>query len=248
MQALCATKRKKDVVIGKVLMDQIVTLSLGGQTLHLFSGFSPSSFRAAPLHAHPYPEVHLFLTGAGRYTVEGRDYPLGRGDVILIPAGALHATAAEEGSRILVFQTDIAAEHLLTLTLPEPLLDEILGAETTEALSPSLHYLLARLSSVPTLAVSENRDVAYLIHEYVEANYHRPLRLSELAELLHLSERQTQREIRRLTGGSFSELLRSHRMAVAHRLARTTEMTAAEIAAYVGYETYSGFRRAFLKG
>ena len=43
----------------------------------------------------------------------------------------------------------------------------------------------------------------------------------------------------------FSELLSRHRASVATRLAATTDMPWSEIAAYVGYETYSGFRRSF---
>ena len=92
--------------------------------------------------------------------------------------------------------------------------------------------------------VSANHDYAYLIDAYIEKNYHRPVRLSELAAELCLSERQTQRVIREITGGTFGEFLTAHRLAVAGRLSATTKMTRAEIAAYVGFSTYSGFRRA----
>lgn len=229
-------------------MDKIVTLWIGGQSTHLFFGFPRRPFSAAPLHTHPYPEVHILLTGRGRYTVDDEGYCLAPGDVLLIPAACPHETDAAEGSEILAFQTDLAVSARRTLSLPPALAAELCEANSVEALSPVLHYLLARLLGEDGIEVCANDDAAYLINEYIEANYHRPLRLADLAAALHRSERQTQREIRRLTGGSFSALLRSHRMAVARRLAETTDMTAAEIAAYVGYETYSGFRRAFLKG
>ena len=116
----------------------------------------------------------------------------------------------------------------------------------TDAAAPSLCYLLATLAPSHLYTTRQNDDYAYLIHEYIEQNYHRPLRLADLASALHLSERQTQRIVRRLFGVSFSSLLASHRASVAERLA-TTDMSWAEIAEYVGYETYSGFRRAFLR-
>ena len=228
-------------------MDQIVTLWMGGQEIHLFSAFSERPFLPSPLHSHSYPEIHAVRSGGGHYTVEGQTYTLTEGEVLLIPAGMQHETAPVGESFILAFRADLPITELQRLSLPARLLSESAAARTPEEMAPMLYYLLALLSPFPTLSVRRNDDAASLIHDYIEENYHRPLRLSELASLLHLSERQTQREIRRLTGLGFSELLRAHRMAVARRLAETTEMTAAEIAEYVGYETYSGFRRSFLK-
>ena len=228
-------------------MDQVVTLWMGGRELHLFSAFSERPFLPSPLHSHPYPEVHAVRSGGGRYTVEGEEYTLGVGDVLLIPAGMRHETAPVGESVILTLQVDLPIAEPQRLSLPSPLLEELAAARSPEEMAPVLYYLLAHLSPAPVLTVRRNDDSAYLIHEYIEENYHRPVHLSELAAILHLSERQTQREIHRVTGLTFSEYLRAHRMGVARRLAETTEMTAAEIAEYVGYETYSGFLRSLRK-
>jgi len=230
-------------------MEQIVTWRMGERERKLFSSFLAQSTVGAPLHRHPYPEVHIFLAGTGEYHVEGAVYPLLEGDVILIPAGAAHSTATAEGSRVMTLQLDAAAEAVHTLRLPTPLVEELAGGAEDRlfALMPALSYLLTRLFPDGLFTVRPNDDSAYLIHEYIGENYHRPLRLSELAAVLHLSERQTQRVIRTVFGVSFSELLTSHRLATAEHLAATTDMTWEAIAAYVGYETYSGFRRALTK-
>lgn len=228
-------------------MGKVITLWLGGREVHLFTSIMEIPFRDAPLHMHPYPEVHILLAGAGCYTVAGREYPLAEGDVILIPAGRPHATAAESGSRVRAFQADLPLTAERTLTLPRALVTELGEAKDPAGLAPVLYYLLAQLSEEELLTVRENDDHAYLISEYIEANYHRPIRLSELASVLHLSERQTQRELRRLYGMTFSELIRTHRMTVARRLA-DSGMTATVIAEYLGYETYSGYLRAKRKG
>ena len=43
-----------------------------------------------PLHAHPHCEVFYFIKGEGYYTVEGRDYPLSPGNVLLLRDGEIH--------------------------------------------------------------------------------------------------------------------------------------------------------------
>lgn len=225
---------------------QIVTLKIGGQGINVFSELAPLDIGASPLHSHPYPEIHVFLNGSGEYTVEGRRYSLATGDAIMIPAGSLHETATAKGTRVFVLQADLTAEAVGQLVLPDAMLaqlDACVGA--LDLAIPVLFYLVASFSGAPLYSVRRNDDYAYLIHEYIEQNYHRSLRLRDLAEVLHLSERQTQRIIRALFGMSFSKLLSSHRASVAERLAASSDMPWSEIAGYVGYETYSGFRRSF---
>ena len=43
-----------------------------------------------PLHAHSGCEVYYFIQGIGYYTVEGRDYPLSPGSVLLTRDGEIH--------------------------------------------------------------------------------------------------------------------------------------------------------------
>lgn len=42
------------------------------------------------LHAHPHCEIFYFIRGNGYYTVEGRDYPLAPGNVLLMRDGEIH--------------------------------------------------------------------------------------------------------------------------------------------------------------
>ena len=43
-----------------------------------------------PLHAHPFCEVFYFIQGDGYYTIEGRDYPLSPGSILLTRDGEIH--------------------------------------------------------------------------------------------------------------------------------------------------------------
>lgn len=226
---------------------RILNLKMGDRGINIFSELCPSLPLTSPLHAHPYSEIQVILDGKVRYNVEDTPYALATGDVIQIPAGQLHTTAGDEGSRVFVFQTELSTTSAARLSLPPSMLAPLAASdgENLDAVLPILFYLLALLSPQGLCTVRQNDDYAYLIHEYIEQNYHRPVRLCELAERLHLSERQTQRIIQRLFGMGFSALLAGHRASVAARLASTTDMPWCEIAAYVGYDTYSGFRRSF---
>lgn len=52
----------------------------------------PDSF---PVHAHEMPEIYLFLSGHGRYLVEGTPYPLERGDILVMRQAETHKLLIE---------------------------------------------------------------------------------------------------------------------------------------------------------
>ena len=70
-----------------------------------------------PLHAHPLCEVYYFIKGDGYYTVEGRDYPLSPGNILLLRDGEIHK---------LHISPDSPYERI-AIHFP---LDEILGKES----------------------------------------------------------------------------------------------------------------------
>jgi quercetin dioxygenase-like cupin family protein len=51
---------------------------------------------AFPAHSHDHEEILYFLTGSGTYEVAGETGSVSPGDVLVIPAGALHAFEASE--------------------------------------------------------------------------------------------------------------------------------------------------------
>jgi quercetin dioxygenase-like cupin family protein len=42
-------------------------------------------------HRHPYDEVQFIREGRGRYTVNGKEFEAGAGDILVIKAGEVHA-------------------------------------------------------------------------------------------------------------------------------------------------------------
>lgn len=66
-----------------------------------------------PLHAHKHCEIFYFIAGKGIYTVEGRDYPLSPGAILLFREGEthkLHISETEPYERIAV-HLDLTAPY-----------------------------------------------------------------------------------------------------------------------------------------
>ena len=74
---------------------------------------------------------------------------------------------------------------------------------------------------------------------------HRTLTLSDLASLLNLSQRQTQRLLRDNFGKTFSQKLTDARMAAASQLLAGTDLSVTEIAERSGYSSIEHFSAAF---
>ena len=92
----------------------------------------------------------------------------------------------------------------------------------------------------------EGSAVYKVMEEYVTKNFKRSPTLSELARLVHLSEKQTARIFQKEFGVSFKKYVLTVRMDLAKYLLSTTAMSVEEIAECTGYTTYNGFYRLFV--
>ena len=95
--------------------------------------------------------------------------------------------------------------------------------------------------------ISEVTDEGMLIEVFFSTSYNKDVQLSDLAAILHLSERQTERKLIEHTGHTFREELAATRISVAKYLQSTSSMSLSEIATYVGYHSYAGFWKAMKK-
>ena len=80
---------------------------------------------------------------------------------------------------------------------------------------------------------------------FFSRRYAEPVTVADLAEVLMLSEKQTEREVRRRTGLPFRRTLLHFRMSAADSLLSSTACSKNEIAERVGYRSYSGFWKAY---
>ena len=96
-----------------------------------------------------------------------------------------------------------------------------------------------------TDSVIEKDARIYQIEEYFNDHYMENISLKNLAERLYLSEKQTDRMIRKAYGEGFRRHLSQIRLLIAQELLTDTELEIGEIAEKVGYQSYKGFFIAF---
>lgn len=82
---------------------------------------------------------------------------------------------------------------------------------------------------------------------YIQSNYHRPIRLSELAGLIPMSEGQFCRFFKSMTGQTPIDYINSYRVRQAAELLRQPEHKISDIALDVGFGHISYFVRVFRK-
>ena len=72
-----------------------------------------------------------------------------------------------------------------------------------------------------------------------------PLTIEELADLLHLSVRQTERTILKMYGKTYKRKIMEVRLKNARMILRSTNASVADVAKFCGYSTHSGLIKAF---
>lgn len=114
-----------------------------------------------------------------------------------------------------------------------------------------IHELLAELLKEQEMQQLEEckSDMGRIhkINMLIHSCYERDISLQELADLLFLSPRQTNRFIHLHFGGTWRELVVKRRMEVALWNVANRDFSVAEIAAMVGYDSERGFFAAFKK-
>ena len=241
-------------------MGSIINLKIGERDIRLFAGeFSTNSyFCGAPLiiHRHRYTEIHIILQGEALYTIGGTEYRICSGEGIVIPAKMYHTVEAVNCEKMIftAFQADIKCEKPNFDRLNEMVFESFMQTMDTNknTLQPektamyALWFINELCFDMPA-SVSKNTDYAYFIFEYLSSHYNEDITVSDIAQELNFSTKQVQRIIKRETGRTFLSELTAHRMRIAEYLIETDNMSLKEIAEHVGYNSYSGFWKAWQK-
>lgn len=93
--------------------------------------------------------------------------------------------------------------------------------------------------------VAENDTRMLMIEEYFNEYYMENISLKDLSEHLYLSEKQTDKMIKKAFGEGFRQHLCKIRLLIAQKLLTDTDMEIRGIAENVGYQSYNGFYLAF---
>ncbi|WP_405295474.1 AraC family transcriptional regulator [Algibacter sp. Ld11] len=105
------------------------------------------------------------------------------------------------------------------------------------------------LSSPPSANYSQKRESRRisLILNYVKHNYQKNIKLSQVADMVSMSESAFSHYFKKRTSQSFTSYLLDYRLGVVTKLLTETNMSINEISYSAGFNSLSNFNRAFKK-
>lgn len=197
----------------------------------------------SPMHRHSYAEIHIILDGNVRFSTENDQILLKENNAIIFPENKFHS--AEGNGLSIAFQTKESIEEIKLLTLPETICKDLYKRiQNNESYVNYIIFIINEFyGNIKTFQCE--KDYAYIISEFFSRNYDKNITIKDIANELSLCPMQAQRVIKKHTGRTFGENLLFQRMAVVEQLAKTKNLN--EIATLVGYNSYSGFWKAYKK-
>lgn len=242
-------------------MSKELTINVGGRPRNFFlqTGFySHHKYKNLDFHLHSYAEIHIFLNCTAEFIIPNESYNLSQGDVLLVPKGVFHAykMSGSENSLHCTFQIDIPADKIKIKKFPvefllsflseaERLIEEDESADHSRA-SLYLSFICGNFIEREKCYPRPVRDYAFVIREFISQNYSDNITLSGLADALCVSKKQAERLTLKHMGKTFLEELTATRMNAAEqymKMDKNIPMT--KIASLVGYQSYSGFYKAY---
>lgn len=219
-------------------------------------GFFDHGDISYPLHKHLFCEIHIFLSGNAVLSCEGKEIELIEGDTLCVPADMEHKyhSFSKDSKRItFLIDRDSTAPTPIKAALPKAFLsllcDEIQEYVLTGRdgkLKPLLSYVCSSFfdfeQTKPLIPIA-NREL--IMDEFFSKKYNTAVTIEDLAKELMLSKKQTEREIKRITGNTFVKELSKRRIDAAVLLTQTTSLPLTKISEMVGYASYGGFYKAY---
>ena len=233
-----------------------LSVNIGNKDYTAFfkEGFYQPKISTPHLHKHNYGEIHIVSGGNATYIINEKTYKMMDGSILAIPRDVYHCCIKrDETTNLPAFQLTHPIQKPKTISLNKEILktftDEIencISDNDYTKISAYISLFCSELFTDNKLNANPITDYPFLIYEFFSTNYSGDVRLCHLAEILHLSERQTERLVIEYTGKTFKEELVSIRMEMAEKL-KKSGMPLTDIARYVGYKSYAGFYKAFKK-
>ena len=242
----------KELIPVQSPISQEFKVNIGLETKKVFvhDGFYNTASKQI-IHTHSYAELHVFL-GKARLSVNDTVYTLSGATLALIPRDSYHTYSADRETKHSAFQIDMDARFEIT-SVSEELLNEFFTeikhcreSENYSRISAYVSFFCSYfLSDTEKSTVAKITDYRFLINEFLSLRYIEDIKLSDLADALSVSEKQAHRLVIKHTGNTFGYELASRRMRAAEQLMKSGRYSMTEIAESVGYQTYSGFWKAY---
>lgn len=221
----------------------------------LQSGFYREISYSSVMHKHCYEEIHVFHGGEATVMLGKDRLKMTSGDIILLPRQMPHNIIDYSDTVVhCAFQIELPGAESGVVNLSERLtecfferLREIGNPECDHSsLIGFISFFAEQFITPKEVIPSRATDYAFFIHEFFSMSYADDVHISDLARILRVSEKQAERLVVKHTGRTFVEELTTARMQMAEQLmALEPRIPLTTIASDVGYQSYSGFWKAY---
>lgn len=224
-----------------------------------------------------FTEMLYVYQGAGQYIAGGYSYPIRTGDILLYNQGDLHEVTSSLHHEIGTFCFGISGLHLRGLPeghftraetgFVRPAVDEIDHIQSLcemiyehaerrtgysdEIVSHLLPALVLLAASLPPDACAADRPhnlvLANRIRQYIGTHFTEQLTLEDIGEALSMSPYHLAHIFKDMTGMSPIHYMIRCRIGEAQNLLISTDYSATQIAAIVGYTNVNHFNAIFAK-
>jgi len=169
-----------------------------------------------PIHTHEFIEMTYYLDGGAVHTINGREYEVKKGDLLMLNANQAHShIPIDFVSYIHIFvrsdfmRSILNADNTLELFFLSSLFDEF---DDADAFSPVINFRGSEMIEAESMcekmmAEYENKDTAYdtVLESYVK------ILLAKILRNIHLSsDKKWIREMRRITPDIVEKLNKSY--------------------------------------
>lgn len=221
-------------------------------------------------HTHHFSELIYVTGGKGVFILEGREYAVCEGDLIIIPPDMEHteyscSDRAMEyiavGIRGVSFRDNRTLENyyiyhygaeteilsVLRLLLDEAVEQKDGSVAVCQALLDILIIRITRRQNLlpsPFAAAKMTKECSQ-IKRYLDSNFADSITLDQLASLAHMSKYYLVHAFTRYTGMSPITYLNGRRIEISRELLSTTDHSIAQIASLTGFSSQSYFAQVF---
>lgn len=227
------------------------------------------------LHRHDFFEIDIVISGNAVSYINGENYTLLRGDVVLLTPSDHHNYIVEENEKIECFNiafpmglispqamsaipSDVKVLHLSerdyrkAASVCDFLIEKYddTEAECTILMKASIEWLFAFLSFFVRKDKANPEDISKFSQALLYINDHfsdEELNRSTVASIMHISPTHFSKMFHKMVGLSFQEYLLNTRLNYASGMLKMTDMTVAEIACASGFGSDSYFSKVFKK-
>lgn len=226
-------------------------------------------------HSHPFCEIMFVLSGSGMITANGKEYEVGKGDIVVYNPDVMHAesTSGKSGIELAFFGiTNFKIGNLPSDFILDPDADPVLHSgeyeEEYEFYFMSLvkevasdkpyneifSKYIARLIMIGILRLANISEAKFVtngiftrIHNYLNHHFTEIESMDAVCEELKISKYYLSHVFKKYMGKPPMQYVASKRIAYAKKLLQETDLSATEIGEMCGYKDHVLFFKSFKK-